>query len=147
MEKDMSRKRLPHESPPIRVLAAVLEKNGRWLIAKRKRGDRFAGLWEFPGGKLEAGETPEEGLVREISEELGVGVQVGLCLGSVSYSCPGFAIELIAYKVSHLSGSFRPQDHDEVRWVAPSEIGRFALTKPDRMLLQKLRPKKEPRAK
>jgi 8-oxo-dGTP diphosphatase len=147
MEKDMPRNQVPQEPRPIRVLAAVLEKNGLWLIAKRKRGDRFAGLWEFPGGKLEAGETPKEGLARELSEELGIGVRVGSCLGSVRYTSPGFAIELIAYRVSHLSGSFRPQDHDELRWVAPSEIGRFALTEPDRLLLQKLRPKKEPKAK
>lgn len=147
MEKARPRRQVPRQPRPIRVLAAVLEKNGRWLIAKRKRGDRFAGLWEFPGGKLEAGETPEEGLAREIAEELGIGVQVGLCLGSVRYSSPGLAIELIAYRVSRLSGSFRLQDHDEMRWVAPFEIGRFALTKPDRLLLQKLRPKKEPKAK
>lgn len=143
----MPRKQVPQEPRPIPVLAAVLEKNGRWLIAKRKRGDRFAGLWEFPGGKLEPGETPEEGLVRELSEELGIGVRVGLCLGSVRYSSPGFAIELIAYRVSHPTGSFRLHDHDEVRWVAPSKIGRFALTEPDRLLLQKIRPKEAPKGK
>jgi 8-oxo-dGTP diphosphatase len=124
-----------------------LEKNGRWLIAKRKKGDRFAGLWEFPGGKLERGETPEECLARELSEELGIGVRVGRCLGSVNYSSPAFAIELIAYRVSHLAGSFHLQDHEEVRWASPSEIGRFALTEPDRLLLQKLMAKEAPDGK
>jgi 8-oxo-dGTP diphosphatase len=147
LKNEMARKEVAQKPRPVRVLAAVLEKNGRWLIAKRKSGDRFAGLWEFPGGKLEAGETPEEGLIRELAEELGIGVRVGSCLGSVRYFSPGLAIELIAYAVFHLAGSFCLQDHDEVRWVAPSEIGRFALTEPDRLLLQKLRPREAHKAK
>jgi 8-oxo-dGTP diphosphatase len=141
------RKQVRRKLGPVRVLAAVLEKNGRWLIAKRKRGDRFGGLWEFPGGKLEADETPREGLVRELSEELGIEVRVGTSLGSVRYSSPDLAIELIAYAVVHVSGSFCLQDHDEVRWVVPSRIGRYALTEPDRLLLQKLRPQEELKAK
>jgi 8-oxo-dGTP diphosphatase len=128
----------PREPRPLRVLAAVLEKNGNWLIAKRKKGDRFAGLWEFPGGKLEPGESPEECLVRELSEELGIRVRVDRFLGSVRYSSPDFAIELIAYSASHIAGSIRLQDHEKVRWVSPSEVGRFALTEPDRLLLDKL---------
>jgi 8-oxo-dGTP diphosphatase len=134
----MLQKSAPQQPPPLRVLAAVLEKNGRWLIAKRKKGDRFAGLWEFPGGKLEQGETPEECLARELYEELGIRARVGRSLGSVYYSSPGFAIELIAYRVSHPAGSFRLQDHEEVRWVSPSEVGQFALTEPDKLLLEKL---------
>jgi 8-oxo-dGTP diphosphatase len=134
----MPQKSPPKRPPPFRVLAAVLEKNGRWLIAKRKKGDRFAGLWEFPGGKLEPGETPKECLARELYEELGIRTRIGLYLGSVCYSSPDFAIELIAYKVTHLAGSFRLQDHEEVRWISPSEIGHFALTEPDKLLLEKL---------
>ena len=128
----------PAEPRPLRVLAAVLEQDGRWLIAKRKRGDRFAGLWEFPGGKLERGETRKEGLAREISEELGIRIRVGRYLGTVRYRSPDFAIDLVAFKASYLAGSFCLQDHEEVRWVSPSEIGRFALTEPDKLLLQKL---------
>lgn len=141
------RKSSPGEPRPLRVLAAVLEKNGLWLIAKRKRGDRFAGLWEFPGGKLERGETPEECLVRELSEELGIGIEVGRCLGSVRYSSPAIDIELVAYRASHLSGSFCLQDHEEVRWVSPSEISLYALTEPDKLLLQKLMAKERPEGK
>ena len=135
----MPQKSNPQEPRPFRVLAAVLEKNGRWLIAKRKKEDRFGGLWEFPGGKLERGETPEECLARELYEELGIRARVGRYLGSVRYSSPNFAIELIAYRVSHLTGSFRLQDHEEVRWVSPGEVGRFDLTEPDKLLLEKLR--------
>jgi mutator protein MutT len=120
---------------PLRVLAAILEKNGRWLIAKRKKGDRFAGFWEFPGGKLEPGETPEECLARELSEELGIRVRVGKLLGTVRCSSPGLAIELTAYRVTHSDGSIRLQDHEEIRWVFPEEIAGFSLTEPDRLLL------------
>jgi mutator protein MutT len=138
-ENIMPHKSAPQEPRPIRVLAAVLEKNGRWLIAKRRKGDRFGGLWEFPGGKLERGETPETGLARELYEELGIRARVGRYLGSVFYSSPGFAIELSAYRVSYRAGSFRLQDHEEVRWVSPGEVGDFALTEPDRLLLDKLK--------
>lgn len=140
--KNMSQKQARPDKHPLRVLAAVLEMNGRWLIAKRKKGDRFAGLWEFPGGKLESGETPEECLARELSEELGIRVRVGRYLGSVRYSSPEFSVQLIAYRVAYRAGSFCLQDHEEVRWVDPSEIGRFSLAEPDRLLLQKLLPQK-----
>jgi mutator protein MutT len=139
-----SHARKPHA---LRVLAAVLEKDGRWLIAKRKKGDRFAGLWEFPGGKLEQGEVPEACLVRELSEELGIRVRVGARLGTVRYSSSDFAIELTAYRASILGGSLQLQDHEEIRWVTPSEIGRFGLTEPDRLLLRKLMTEEVPERK
>jgi mutator protein MutT len=126
------------EPQPVRVLAAVLEKDGRWLIARRKRGDGFGGLWEFPGGKMEQGETPKECLARELREELGISVRVGRRLASVRYSSPDLSIELMAYRVFHRSGSLRLQDHEEVRWVSPSGVARFALTEPDKRLLRKL---------
>jgi len=129
---------IPREPHPLRVLAAVLEEDGRWLIAKRRSEDRFGGLWEFPGGKMERGETPEECLARELFEELGIRVRVDRYLGSVHHSSPGLVIELIAYRVTHLAGSFCLKDHEEVRWVSPPEIGRYYLTEPDKLLLRKL---------
>jgi 8-oxo-dGTP diphosphatase len=126
------------EAAPLQVLAAVLEKNGRWLIAKRRRGDRFAGYWEFPGGKPEPGETPEECLSRELLEELGIRVRVGRCLGSVRCRPPGLDIELTAYRVSLRAGTPRLRDHEEIRWVTPGEVGDFALTEPDRLLLENM---------
>ncbi|HKM90013.1 MAG TPA: (deoxy)nucleoside triphosphate pyrophosphohydrolase [Candidatus Acidoferrales bacterium] len=64
-------------SAPITVVAAVIEKDGRILICQRRRGDRFELQWEFPGGKVQAGETPQQALVRELREELGVSAQIG----------------------------------------------------------------------
>ena len=138
----MWRKSAPKEPLRIKVLAAVLEKNGRWLIARRKTGDRFAGLWEFPGGKIKRGETHQECLARELNEEFGIRVRVGRYLGSVRYRSADFAIELIAYRVSHLTGRFHLRDHEEIRWVPAARIGRWALTEPDRLLLQKIAPRR-----
>jgi 8-oxo-dGTP diphosphatase len=124
----------------LRVVAAVLEKDGRWLIAKRKKGDRFSGLWEFPGGKREPAETSRECLARELNEEFGIRTRIGRFLGKVVYTNPEFSVELTAYAVSHLSGDFRLHDHEEIRWVIPGRIGRFALTEPDRLLLAQIIP-------
>jgi 8-oxo-dGTP diphosphatase len=115
----------------VKVTAAVIEENGKYLIAKRRAGERFEGLWEFPGGKLEPGEAPEECLRRELREELGIETRVdGLALAS-RYESPLLSIELLAYRVTYLSGEFRFSDHDEIRWVAASELGEFNFTEPD----------------
>ncbi len=135
----MPRRTRSVEPRPLRVLAAVLEKDGRWLIAKRKKGDRFSGLWEFPGGKLESGETPQECLARELYEEFGIRVRVGRFLAAVHYTTPSLSIELIAHAVFHLSGAFRLLDHEEIRWVVPGRTSRYALTEPDKLLFAKLK--------
>jgi 8-oxo-dGTP diphosphatase len=123
---------------PLSVLAAIIRRNGRLLIARRKKGDRFEGLWEFPGGKLEPEEKPEECLAREMKEEFGVEVRVGEFLGSVRYTSSSLSVELSAYAVIHISGALHLYDHDEVRWVSPDECRSFALTEPDRILLDQL---------
>lgn len=122
-----------------KVLAAVLEKNGKVLVARRRKGDRFEGLWEFPGGKLEKGETPEACLRRELAEELGVEVRVGDFLGSTKYTSAALSIELLAYEVVHLSGEFCLHDHEEMRWVRPRDLSRYRLTEPDAALLARLK--------
>ncbi|SVD35025.1 uncharacterized protein METZ01_LOCUS387879, partial [marine metagenome] len=82
----------------IRVTAAILEKNRKILIAKRKTGDElFAGLWEFPGGKVEKGETPKECMARELREELDIDVEVGELITSNKHKYPHGIFELLAY--------------------------------------------------
>lgn len=135
----MPRRSTSAEPQPLRVLAAVLEKDGRWLIAKRKKGDRFSGLWEFPGGKLESGETPRECLARELHEEFGIRARIGRFLALVRYRSPAFSIDLAAYAVSHFSGAFNLHDHEEIRWVTPGQAGRYSLTEPDKLLVAELK--------
>jgi 8-oxo-dGTP diphosphatase len=116
----------------IKVTAAIIERGGKVLIARRKKGDRFEGKWEFPGGKIEAGESPKECLRRELREELGVEVEAGEFLCSVSFETSGLSIELMAFRTSLLAGEVRCHDHDEIRWIEPEQLGDFDLAEPDR---------------
>ena len=125
----------------IRVTAAIIEKNGKILIAKRRAGDRFEGKWEFPGGKLEPGEAPEECLRRELREELGIETRIGEPILTSRYESALLSIELLAYRVTYLSGKFRFSDHDDIQWVAAAELGQFDFTEPDlpivRLIIEK----------
>lgn len=122
-----------------KVVAAIIKKEGKLLIAKRKKGDRFEGLWEFPGGKLELGETPEKGLERELREEFGIETRAGDFLCSIRYTLPSYSIELLAYEVIPITGQFRLYDHEEIRWVSLEELKQYPLAEPDAALIPKLR--------
>ena len=104
---------------PIKVTAAVIEKQGCYLVALRPSGDRHEGLWEFPGGKIEPGETPEACLQREIREELGIGIEVLDLLTTSRCS----DIELMVYKALWISGDLRSREHAALRWVEPARFG------------------------
>jgi 8-oxo-dGTP diphosphatase len=113
------------------VTAAVIERSGRILIARRKKGDRMEGKWEFPGGKLEGNESPEECLSRELHEEFGIEAEIGDFLLSSPYEYSHLKIELLAFRATYISGDFNLNDHDEIRWVLPSELGRYDLAGAD----------------
>ena len=116
----------------IEVTAAVIVCEGRILICRRREGERFGGLWEFPGGKTEPGESSEAGLRREIKEELGLEIEIGAGIGSFPYREDSFAIELAAFEASVPPGSeFMLRDHAEARWIAPSDLGRFDFAPAD----------------
>ena len=123
-----------------RVTAAFILDGGRVLVARRKKGDRFGGLWEFPGGKVEPGEIPEASLRRELREELGIGVEVGECLCARDFRAGEVRMELLVFRARIVSGEVACLDHDEVRWVAPGELAGLALTDPDREALADLFP-------
>ncbi|BBO85021.1 hypothetical protein DSCO28_55870 [Desulfosarcina ovata subsp. sediminis] len=99
----------------IKVTAAILEKNSRIIIAQRKNSDHLSGLWEFPGGKIEPGESPEACLSRELKEELDIDVTVGEFLGSSFYHYDHISIELLAYRASWVSGTISMNDHKAYR--------------------------------
>ena len=121
-----------------KVTAAVVERNGKILVARRKAGLVAGGLWEFPGGKLEEGEDPEHGLARELEEELGVRASVGEFLCSVPFAGPLSSFELMVYRTELLSDAFRLADHDEIRWLAPAEMDESSFSKPDRPVVRLL---------
>ncbi|MGB8953264.1 MAG: (deoxy)nucleoside triphosphate pyrophosphohydrolase [Candidatus Aminicenantales bacterium] len=122
-----------------KVAAAIMEKDGKVLIAKRKRGDRQEGLWEFPGGKIERGETPEHCLQRELREEFGIEIKVGQIFCVHAHRTPALSIELNAYEVSHLEGEFRLREHSEIQWVSPQELDAYSFSEPDIPVVRKLK--------
>ena len=121
------------------VTAAVIEKEGRILIARRKKGWRHAGKWEFPGGKIEPGETPEECQRRELREELAIEAEVGEFICSSTYAYPHATIQLLVYRASHVSGEFTLHDHQEIRWVLPDELLQYEFPEADKPVVDRLR--------
>jgi 8-oxo-dGTP diphosphatase len=121
-----------------KVVAAVIERNGKFLVARRKPGLTAGGLWEFPGGKVEEGEAAERCLERELAEELGVRARIGDFLCSVPFSGPLMTFELVVYRTELLSDTFRLTDHDEVRWLAPSDMEEALFSEPDRPVVRML---------
>jgi 8-oxo-dGTP diphosphatase len=113
------------------VAAAVICQEGMVLITRRAIGEKLAGMWEFPGGKLEPGETPQTCIVRELREELGVeSVADGILTTSV-FTYPGGAIELIAVTVALGSTAFTLQVHDRAEWVKPQDLLGYDLAPAD----------------
>ncbi len=106
----------------VRVTAAIIRQEGRVLLARRKKGSSLGGLWEFPGGKIEDGETPEECLARELKEEFEIECRVGGLVGSNDHDYATLSIELLAYEVEHLDGEFKLSSHDEIKWFEPKQI-------------------------
>ena len=106
----------------ITVTAAIIEKNGLILAARKREGLHLAGCWEFPGGKLERGETPEECLRRELKEEFSVCCKIGPFLGEAIYSYDDRVIRLLGYHATHTGGSFKLTDHDKIRWLSGDEL-------------------------
>jgi mutator protein MutT len=122
----------------IPVTAAIIEKEGRILAARRGQGMHLAGYWEFPGGKLEEGESPEECLARELDEELGVVVRVEAFFAESMYDYGDKIVRLLAYRVSHVSGAFQPVDHDKLLWLAADELHTLMWAPADIPLVEKL---------
>ncbi len=113
------------------VTAAVIEKDGLILIAQRRQGDALAGKWEFPGGKIEPGETPEACLERELMEEFGVETRIGAFICSSRFEYKHLPIELLVYRAEHLSGEFKLNEHDRIEWVTPAGLKDYDLSSAD----------------
>lgn len=101
----------------IDVTAAIFTHEGRILAARRKKGKHLAGFWEFPGGKIEPGETPEQCLTRELFEELGIRVAVTDFVCESIYAYADKTVRLLGYRAVYLSGDFQLHDHDQIRWL------------------------------
>lgn len=115
----------------IPVAAGIIFKADHILIAKRAHNKSQAGLWEFPGGKIELGETPEQCLVRELREELGIVVKVNHFIMENIHHYNEISIELQAFHCHYLSGEIELNAHDEVQWVRLEELTDFIFAPAD----------------
>ena len=126
----------------MRVVAALIEKEDRLLIARRMEGSFMAGFWEFPGGKVEEGEKPEEALRREIKEELDVDIEVLELFHTNNhvYEIKGRKrlVRLLTYKAKMISGEIKCLGCDEYRWVLPEELSGFVFVDADVPVVNKL---------
>jgi 8-oxo-dGTP diphosphatase len=120
------------------VAAAVVEREGKVLCARRKPDLVAGGLWEFPGGKVEEGEAAEACLARELEEEFGVKARVGEFLCSVPFAGSGASFELVVFRAALLGDGFHLTDHDEVRWLRPEDMDEDLFSKPDRPVVRML---------
>lgn len=110
------------ESKTIKVTCAIIERSGRILIAQRNENMNMALKWEFPGGKLEANETPEDCIVREIKEELGIDIKIKQGLKPNTHKYEANAIELIPYVCEIVSGELIINEHKRIMWKYPEEL-------------------------
>jgi 8-oxo-dGTP diphosphatase len=136
---------MPLISPTRRTLlvaaAALVDHENRVLIAERPVGRSMAGLWEFPGGKVEAGETPEQALVRELREELGIEVCLA-CLAPftfASYAYPEFHLLMPLFLCSNWEGEITPREGQRVQWVRAMRLADYPMPPADLPLLPFLR--------
>ncbi|MGQ4275370.1 (deoxy)nucleoside triphosphate pyrophosphohydrolase [Terrihabitans sp. B22-R8] len=119
---------------------ALVDADGRVLLARRPEGKSMAGLWEFPGGKTEAGETPEETLIRELSEELGISVKQD-CLAPLTFASHAyerFHLLMPLYVCRRWEGIVRPLEGQELAWVAPKRLREYPMPPADEPLIPML---------
>lgn len=119
------------------VVAAVIERDGRFLVARRLKGTHLAGYWEFPGGKVHHGETEEGALQREISEELDTGISKTRKILHTSHSYPERIVELHFYR-AELTGEAQPALGQELRWITREEFGALEFPPADAELIDGL---------
>ncbi|WP_448873150.1 (deoxy)nucleoside triphosphate pyrophosphohydrolase [Desulfobulbus propionicus] len=120
------------------VTAAILQRDGAILLARRASGQKLAGYWEFPGGKVEAGETLQSCLEREISEELNWVVQAGEVLATSEYVYEHGAIRLVALAAEIVSGAATLTVHDRLEWVPIGRLLEYRLAPADIPIAQSL---------
>ena len=122
----------------IEVVAAIIRKEGRIFATQRGYGE-WKDWWEFPGGKMEPGETPEEALKREIREELSTEIRVDELLCTVEYDYPKFALTLHCYLCSLVTEALHLNEHEAARWLAKDELDSVKWLPADREVIEKLR--------
>jgi A/G-specific adenine glycosylase len=128
---------LPHKTIGVGV---IWNDQKQILIDRRRAGGLMGGLWEFPGGKIEAGETIEDCIKREIKEELAIDIEVGDRLITIEHNYSHFSVRLIVHHCRHLAGVPQTVECDEIRWVTLDEIDGFSFPEANSKIIAALRP-------
>ncbi|MFW5920992.1 MAG: (deoxy)nucleoside triphosphate pyrophosphohydrolase [Polyangiales bacterium] len=127
-----------HPQKTIRVVAAVVERSGRYLITQRRPNAVLPGLWEFPGGRVETGETDADALRREMRERLDADVTVGQLISFVSHRYEHYTVDLHLYECTLASEELVPQAVHQYRWVTSAEFDQYEFTPADEASMNKL---------
>ena len=122
----------------IRVVCGIIYKDDKILLTRRKKGKSLEGFWEFPGGKVEKGETDATALKRELKEELGLEISELNYFSENKHDYNTFSIHLVAYKCKAFDDPNKLVDHDKFEWVMVNELGSFNLADADKPLLEEL---------
>ncbi len=122
----------------IPVVTAMIRKGPHVLVGKRPEGHTLAGQWEFPGGKIEIGETPEQALARELNEELGIEAEIGPLKMAFTHSYPEVGILLVFYEILFWKGEPKSVHHDELKWVLPEELKKLDIPEANKRLLPRI---------
>ncbi len=122
----------------IRVSAAIIHDDGRVYATRRGCGE-LKGMWEFPGGKREAGETGEEALIREIREELDAGIKIDSFLATIEYQYPDFHLVMDCYTATVIEGKLTLKEHDDARWLSMEEIDSVKWLPADMLVVEEIK--------
>ena len=120
------------------VVAALIWDKGRFMICQRPVTKSCAMLWEFVGGKVEAGETKEQALMRECREELGIELKVGDIFTEVVHEYPDITVHLTLFNASIAEGVPQKLEHNDIRWITPAEIPDYNFCPADKEILEKI---------
>jgi 8-oxo-dGTP diphosphatase len=121
------------------VAAALIVRDGEVLIGQRRVDQPMASLWEFPGGKIEAGESPQQALARELNEELGIRASIGPAVTHIRHNYRhGGAVDLQFFSVREFAGEIQNQIYQQVRWVKLAELPEYEFLAADRGLIRDL---------
>jgi len=122
----------------IPVVTALIQSKGKVLLGQRPEGQTLPGLWEFPGGKIELGESPEMALNRELREELNIDAKIGELKIAASHKYSATGLIILFYSVQFWKGELKPLHHQNLRWVAPEELQKLALPEANQVILPQI---------
>ncbi len=133
---------MPSISSPLKHkqigVAVINNKQGKILIDRRKETGEMGGLWEFPGGKIEVGETIEECIKREVKEELDIEIIVGDRLTTITHAYETFNVTLYVHNCQHLSGTPQPLECAEIHWVEPAQMNQYQFPQANTQIINLL---------